>query len=446
VTVPNSVLTIPAGWYFDPLGRFPLRYWDGGAWSPYGWNGSVLLDPHGTEPTPPWPHRLRGAFRFSRTSLAVLAVFLVGCLVVTFLGASPSQLGADLSAWLVVPVVFVAQLGDRAKWLGWVIVGMSGLVALALLLVGLTMALPPTNSPSEGLTYATGGAGLIVVLVPAVRRWFARLLPIDPLRVAHTVALQLAILLLTFWVGAQAGGSALDAKSYGSNGLLDIPLAELPLLVAGFFGVGIFIRRNFAESLARLGLVRSSRWQLFAALLVAQVMSLVGVGADFLTSWLTPHTASQLNQVSQAMYGSFGSDILPWVLLAVSAGIAEEVLFRGALQPRLGLLLTSLLFTATHLQYGLSIVLAVILLGGLSLGLLRKYANTTTAILCHVTYDLLAGLPFPYWWLFIALGVQLPLLVFFAIRHRASLGSSLTRILRGRQQPQPALPTVAGPA
>jgi membrane protease YdiL (CAAX protease family) len=146
------------------------------------------------------------------------------------------------------------------------------------------------------------------------------------------------------------------------------------------------------------------------------------------------------------MYGSFGSDILPWVLLAVSAGVAEEVLFRGALQPRLGLLLTSLLFTATHLQYGLSIVLAVILLGGLSLGLLRKYANTTTAILCHVTYDLLAGLPFPYWWLFIALGVQLPLLVFYAIRHRASLRSLLTRILRGRQQPQPALPTVAGPA
>jgi hypothetical protein len=59
VTVANSVL-IPAGWYFDPLGRFPLRYWDGGAWSPYGWNGAVLLDPKGTEPTPPWTAQLRG--------------------------------------------------------------------------------------------------------------------------------------------------------------------------------------------------------------------------------------------------------------------------------------------------------------------------------------------------------------------------------------------------
>jgi uncharacterized protein len=445
VTVADSVL-IPAGWYFDPLGRFPLRYWDGGAWSPYGWNGAVLLDPKGTEPTPPWTAQLRGVFRFSRTSLAVLAAFLAGCGAVTFLGASPSQLGADLSAWLFVLVVFIAQLGDRAKWLAWVVTGLSGLVALALLLVGLTMALPPTSNPAEGLAYATGGSGLIVVLVPVVRRWFARVIPIDPLRVTHTVALQLVILLLTFWVGAQAVGSALDAKTYGSNGLLDIPLAELPLLVAAFFGVGIFVRRNFAESLARLGLVRPSRWQLFAALLVAQLMSLVGVAADFLTSWLTPQTATQLNQVSQAMYGSFGSDLLPWVLLAVSAGVAEEILFRGALQPRLGLLLTSLLFTATHLQYGLSIVLAVILLGGLSLGLLRRHANTTTAILCHVTYDLLAGLPFPYWWLFIALGVQLPLVAFFAIRHRAALKSALARILRGRPQPQPPLPAVSGRA
>jgi uncharacterized protein len=444
MTVADSVLSIPAGWYFDPLGRFPLRYWDGGAWSPYGWNGAVQLDPYGTEPTPPWTARLRGAFRFSRTSLALLAVFLVGCGAATFLGASPSQLGADVVAWLFVPVVFVAQLSDRGKWLGWVVMGLGGLMALVLFLVGLTLALPPTSNPGEAVTYVAGGVGLIVVLVPNVRRWIARAIPIDPQRVVHTVALQLAILLLTSWVATQFGGSALDAKSYGSNGLFDAPLAELPLLAAGFFGVGIFVKRNFAESLARLGLVRPSRWQVVAALLVAQVMSLVGAGADFLTNWLTPQTANQLNQVSNALYGSFGSDILPWVLLAVSAGVAEEVLFRGAIQPRLGLLLTSLLFTATHLQYGFSIVLAVILLGGLSLGLLRKHANTTTAIICHVTYDLLAGLPFPYWWLFIALGIQLPLLVFYAIRHRAALKRALAQLLRGRQSLP--LPPVAGPA
>lgn len=446
MTVAASVQTIPAGWYSDPLGRFPLRYWDGGAWTPHGWNGAIELDRYGTQLTPPWTTRLRGAFRFSRTSLALLLLFLVGCAAATVFGASPSQLGADVVAWLFVPVVFIAQLGDRARWLGWIVMGLGGLIALVLFLVGLTMALPPTSNAGEALTYAAGGVGLIVVLVPNVRRWMAGAIPIDPRRVVHTVALQLAILLLTSWVATQVGGSALDAQSYGSNGPLDAPLSELPLLAAGFFGVGIFVKRNFADSLARLGLVRPSRWQIVAALLVAQLLSLAGVGADFLTNWLTPQTANQLNQVSNALYGSFGSNILPWFLLAASAGVAEEVLFRGAIQPRLGLLLTSLLFTATHLQYGLSIVLGVILLGGLSLGLLRKHANTTTAIVCHVTYDLLAGLPFPSWWLFVALGIQLPVLLYFMIRHRAGLKRTLAEILRGRQRLRPTAPPVAGSA
>jgi membrane protease YdiL (CAAX protease family) len=446
MTVADSVLTIPAGWYSDPLGRFPLRYWDGGAWSPYGWNGVMLHDPYGTEPTPPWTVRLRGAFRFSRTSLAITVAILVGCGVATFLGASPSQLSGDLAVWLFVPLVFLAQVGDRVRWLGWIVVGLGGLLALLLFFVGLTMALPPTSSPGEALTYAAGGIGLIAVLVPNVRRWIARLIPIDPQRVVHTVALQLAILVLVSWFAGQASGSALDAKTYQGGGPVDIPLGELPLLVGGFVGVGIFVQRNFAETLLRLGLVRPKRLQFVAALLVAQLMALVGVGADFLSNWLTPQTANQLNQVSNALYGSFGSDILPWLLLAVSAGVAEEILFRGALQPRLGLLLTSVLFTTTHLQYGFSIVLGVILLGGLSLGLLRKYANTTTAIVCHVTYDLLAGLQFPSWWLFVAVGVQLPVLLFFVIRHRAAVKRALAEILRGRQQPQPAAPAVAGPA
>src|SRR6202022_4354177 len=106
--------------------------------------------------------------------------------------------------------------------------------------------------------------------------------------------------------------------------IFDVPLSELPTLVAAFFGVGIFVRRNFTESAARLGLVRPSWRQIGVALLLVQVLALVAVGADYLTLWLSPHTASQVNQVSQVLYGSFGSDILPWLLLAASAGIAEE--------------------------------------------------------------------------------------------------------------------------
>lgn len=438
------MLTASPGWYSDPLGRFPLRYWDGGAWSQYGWSGAVLLDPRGTEPTPPWTVRLRAAFRFSRTSLLMLVAFLIGSGTATVLGASPLLRGDDLAAWLFVPVLVVAQLSDRARWLGWIVMGLSGLVAAVLLVLAVSTALDGSGSAGLAVTYAVSGIALIVVLVPQVRRVILLAIPIDPRRVAHTVALQFAVLLLTFWAATQFGGQALDASGYQPYRVFDIPLSELPMLVAAFFGVGFFVRRNFSESAARLGLVRPSWRQILVALLLVQVLTLVAVGADYLTLWLSPHTASQLDQVSQVMYGSFGSDILPWLLLAASAGIAEEILFRGALQPRLGLLLTAMLFAAMHTQYGFTPVLAQVLLGGIVLGLLRMKANTTTAIICHVTYDLLAGMSFPAWWLLIALGVQLPVVVFIAIRHRGALRRSLARLLPGSRGPLPApTPTAA---
>jgi membrane protease YdiL (CAAX protease family) len=73
-------------------------------------------------------------------------------------------------------------------------------------------------------------------------------------------------------------------------------------------------------------------------------------------------------------------------------GICEEILFRGALQPRIGLLATALLFTSIHTQYGLSLDTVAIFMVAFGLGLIRKYTNTTSSMLCHVSYNLLAGI------------------------------------------------------
>ena len=77
--------------------------------------------------------------------------------------------------------------------------------------------------------------------------------------------------------------------------------------------------------------------------------------------------------------------------LALLPGICEELLFRGALQPRFGLLPTAVLFTSIHSQYGISLDLVGIFVIGLSLGLIRKWTNTTTSMTAHVSYNLLAG-------------------------------------------------------
>jgi membrane protease YdiL (CAAX protease family) len=78
-------------------------------------------------------------------------------------------------------------------------------------------------------------------------------------------------------------------------------------------------------------------------------------------------------------------------VLGVSAGVGEELMVRGALQPRVGLVWASLLFAAAHVQYTWFGMLTIVLLG-MTLGVVRKSANTTTAIVVHVLYDVIAAL------------------------------------------------------
>jgi membrane protease YdiL (CAAX protease family) len=72
--------------------------------------------------------------------------------------------------------------------------------------------------------------------------------------------------------------------------------------------------------------------------------------------------------------------------------ICEEILFRGALQPRLGLVLTALLFTSIHTQYSISFDTLAVFVLALGLGLIRKYTNTTTSAICHSTYNLIVSI------------------------------------------------------
>ena len=77
--------------------------------------------------------------------------------------------------------------------------------------------------------------------------------------------------------------------------------------------------------------------------------------------------------------------------LAVLPALGEEILFRGALQPRLGLIATALLFTASHSEYGFSLDILSVLVAAFGLGLLRKFANTTTSAISHAAYNLAVG-------------------------------------------------------
>ncbi len=74
------------------------------------------------------------------------------------------------------------------------------------------------------------------------------------------------------------------------------------------------------------------------------------------------------------------------LLLAISAGVGEELLFRGVLQPHLGLWVTSLLFGLAHPLSSWYVGYAA--LAGLILGGIAEYTGALLApIVCHAVID-----------------------------------------------------------
>src|SRR5690348_9047458 len=276
-------VSVPAaGWFADPLGRHPLRYWDGAAWSPYVWRGQVCLDPLGAQPTPrkpPWTSRLRAAFRTSPRDLLVVSAFLAAAAAITFLGASPSAVGSDLLLWLMALAMLLACLADRARWLYWTLFGINLLGAVVLALAAAGYALDSTSLlDAKALTFAGAALAVAALQVPHVRRLMARLIRIDPARATHTMALQFLVLVAASWLLAQTDGHALDANQYSAYNFFDSPASELPFLAAGFAGVGLLVRRNLGEAAARLGLVRPTFAQVCVAVAVAEgLLVLAGV-------------------------------------------------------------------------------------------------------------------------------------------------------------------------
>ena len=80
------------------------------------------------------------------------------------------------------------------------------------------------------------------------------------------------------------------------------------------------------------------------------------------------------------------------LILGLSAGIGEELLLRGALQPRFGIFITSLLFALLHTQYGLTFVLVGLFLIGAMLGKMRVRYGTAAPIITHAVFNLIVVL------------------------------------------------------
>ena len=167
--------------------------------------------------------------------------------------------------------------------------------------------------------------------------------------------------------------------------------SQLPFLAIALLGVGIGIRRNLRETLHRLGYGPVSFTQLGVVVLFIGGAFALSVAADALFATLQPDLYRQVGEISDNLFNTGGlspvSAVFFALLVGVGAGLCEETLFRGAVQPVLGIGLTSVLFASMHVQYGPSLLLVYVFLLSIGLGLLRRRVNTTASFLAHAGYN-----------------------------------------------------------
>ncbi len=322
--------------------------------------------------------------------------------------------------WVVLPyllplsIIVMANFGvTRLRWRRLTYASLVLLSAVSwlggLLLLTLPYLQRLTQAPPElvlqglrlrGYGFALSASAILSLacLTRPVRRLLARWLPIDPASPVHTTALVFVIYLVTSSLAllASSGDWLLAGMQVSSVGPELLVLGQGVFLLFALAGVGLGIRRSLRQVLKRLDLSGLTLRQLGIAVLVIFTFLALDWVVSQLWRQLWPVNYSTVTEASEQLFAGFASP-LGALLLGLSAGIGEEVLFRGALQPRLRIPLTAVVFALGHVQYALSPAILEILAIGLMLGWLRERTNTTACIFVHSGYNFLNMLLLPYW-------------------------------------------------
>jgi len=311
-------------------------------------------------------------FNWAWVATGLWLALLVGGTAIMSIGfgfATVSAIGASQANPGSTPVIIFG---------GWLLVGLIALADLGTIIVA------------------------TLLLIPQARRQIARVIPIDPDSFVHTVALIAIVSIgmlctipllilgqppLLALVGQMGAGAA--AQGRDSAGMLRDQLYALVWTIpAALLAVGYGTRRHLPDALVRLGLVRPTWRQVLAAvgiaLLLVATVQLLGAGISWL--WVAmgwPVT----NDAAFSELLSFALSPIGAVVIGITAGLGEELAVRGALQPRLGILLSNLFFTSLHaLQYNWDSLLVVFVVGMIC-GLVRKRTNTSTSAIVHGVYN-----------------------------------------------------------
>jgi hypothetical protein len=316
-------------------------------------------------------------------------------------------------------LVLLAVIGRTRRWAAISAATLSGAGGIAVSLrAGYLLV---ANDDQMYWTLVTGG--LVVAFLGAIQ--LVRLLrarrPKDPVAVA---AIQLATGLIANWAYFAPALFRLNPLNYHVLTWSSPFAGELPILALAFAAVGLGVSRNWRLSLQRLGITRPAWWQPFLAVLVACLFLMLVPTTNHLTFVLTRRLYFAVGTISY--WTNYGASLEVLLVFAVMAGICEEALFRGALQPRTGIILAAALFAMIHTQYFLTPILGLIFMTGLALGLLRRHLNTTTAMIAHASYDVVGNFGLGTRGAAILALLMVAVLVVPAVMHREAIWRSVS--------------------
>jgi membrane protease YdiL (CAAX protease family) len=281
-----------------------------------------------------------------------------------------------------------ANKGDRSAYVGLYL--LFGLPGGLLTIAGLALLV---NSQHGGWLALGLGLGLGLPLLKQVRFALARVTPMDPnspidfsgLAIVLAIAAYLVYTLV--FLAPESGDSSDTVVSAGAT-VSSLIINVVAFVSLAYVAVGYRIYRTGQEATERLGIrvpdLRAIGVGL-AAVIPAFVFSIAG---SALTQIFQPEAVDRLEETVTEMTSGIDNPAGA-ILLGLSTGIGEEVLFRGAIQPRFGIVIASLFWSLLHVQYELTWVVAGLFAMGIMLGLIRKHFGTTAAIITHAVYNLI---------------------------------------------------------
>ncbi|HJW14324.1 MAG TPA: CPBP family intramembrane glutamic endopeptidase [Thermoanaerobaculia bacterium] len=247
------------------------------------------------------------------------------------------------------------------------------------------------NSPVFALLLAAGCGGILLSFARArSRAVFEQDGFTQPGKRTAAVALLAAVLLLTVaipFAGGLAGGQP-EAKDLTLLSLFAVHLMLIFFLacyyaLSGRHSVADFLKLKSTRPAADIGagfLIGFAGW------LLAIVALLIVIGLWYVLR--RSEASAPAREVSPTIVWLVGQPLAIRILIVVSAMIVEELFFRSFLQPRVGALAATLMFTAAHGAYGQPLVLVGILVISTVLSAaFAIYGNVLPCIIAHGVFD-----------------------------------------------------------